>query len=143
MSERLGGAGGPKGVPEKVLWALGLESNVFKTLSEQTLGAEPAAPASYESDLCIRPADQGKETWFPAGRGNILGEGTRPGTTLGATCPRPLGESGGSCLPGGKGSRASDGHSSTSSGEAPGAVGAMTSTVTESPEKEKSSLFPW
>lgn len=94
---------------EGVLWALGQVSHVVQKSSQETVGAEPAAPASYRRDLCIRPAEQGKE---------IL-------------------------CPGGRGSRACDGQSSASSGGAHGPDRAMTSTVTEPSEKEKSSLLPW
>lgn len=49
----------------------------------------------------------------------------------------------GSCLPGERGSRVCDGHSSASSGGAQGPARALTSIVMESSQKEKSSLLPW
>lgn len=65
------------------------------------------------------------------------------GAIFGLTCPGCLGGSGSACLPGGRGSRSCDGHSSASSGGAQGPARAVTVTVTEPSEKEKSSLLPW
>lgn len=106
-------------------------------------GSRTCCLDSYKGDLCIRPAERAKETLCPAGTGgHPEGEGTRR-ASLGAPGLGPPGGSGGSSLPGRRGSRVCDGHSSTSSGGAPGPAGGLTSTVTEPSEKEKSSLLPW
>ena len=111
-----------------------------KNSPRKLLRDQLAASASYESDLCIRPAEEGKETLYPAGGGGHFEWGGYPGEV---TCSAPLGESGGGGLPGSRGSRVCDGHSSASSRGAQGPARVLTSIVTESSEKEKSSLFPW
>lgn len=66
-------------------------------------------PGRFAGDLCIWPAERGKETLCPGNRER----------------------------------RAWDGHSSASRPGAQGPARAVTSTLTESSEKEKLSLFPW
>lgn len=64
---------GPR-VSQSGACGLGAAVQHLQKASQEARGAARVVRAAYRPDLCIRPAEQGKHTLRPAGRGVLWGE---------------------------------------------------------------------
>lgn len=118
----------------------GVPGNAADSRQPSGLRGAISCAASLGSDLCIRPAEQGKETVCPVRRGVL--SGCPRGSWGGVSMYWTLLWAGRTCLPGGRGNWAWDGHSWTSSGGTQSPSWPVTRMLTELSEKEKSNLLP-
>lgn len=66
---------------------LGAAVQHLQKASQEACGAALAACAAYRPDLCIRPAEQGKQTLCPGGRGSRVRDGHNSASREGAQRP--------------------------------------------------------